>query len=233
MKSMRATVRLAITLAMAAPCASSRAAAGDAASTLQEAFASMQTTVQAGRARLDKTRAAMDADDVFVTPGLGSWVMDQEDRVGRVVALYPHGIVGYQVGDAGYLSNDLSRELEYGDGIWTGDTVIDPDNEIGTVLRIFEGARNPWGGRDRSSRIQYKSGNGVHVAKGGLKREVPEYLKSDFPHLGRKVSRGSTIITSENKTFTVDQVFSDGRVRFRVGAKYEVLTRDRYAVVPR
>ncbi|MDP3543014.1 MAG: hypothetical protein Q8T11_11170 [Elusimicrobiota bacterium] len=233
MKNKRTTSRLKIALAVTALYASSWAAADNGSqAALGDAFGSMQATVQAGRARLDKTRAATDSDEVFVTLGLGSWVMDKEDRVGQVVALYPHGIFGYQVGDTGYLSNDLSPELEYGDGVWTGDTVIDPDNEIGTVTRIFEGARNSWGGRDRAYRIQYKVGNGLYIAKGGLRREVPEYIKSDFPGLGQKVSPGTVIITSENESFRVEQVFSDGRVRFRVGAKSEVLTRNRYTVVP-
>ncbi|MEK7857561.1 MAG: hypothetical protein AAB320_00345, partial [Elusimicrobiota bacterium] len=93
--------------------------------------------------------------------------------------------------------------------------------------------RNPRALRDPACRIQYKVRNSFYIAKGGLKREVQEYVKSDFPHLGQKVSRGSMIITSENNTLTVDQLFSDGRVRFRVGAKSEILTRDRYTAVQR
>ena len=216
MRNKISTSRFMIMFTVTALCLSKRAAAGGTEISLSEAFGSMQATVQAGK--------------VFVTPGLGSWVMDKDDRIGQVVAVYPDGNVGYQVGDTGYISNDLSPELEYGDGVWTGDTVIDTDNEVGTVMRIFC-TRNPRALRDPACRIQYKVRNSFYIAKGGLKREVQEYVKSDFPHLGRKVSRGSTIITPENKTFTVDQVFSDGRVRFRVGAKTEVLTRDRYTVV--
>lgn len=227
---MRMNWRLTIALAMTAPCAPGLAGlAGAADISLGEAFGSLQLSVQTGRTRLDKTRAASDADDVYAAAGLGSWVMDKEDRVGRVVALYPHGFVGYQVGDTGYLSNDLSPELEYGDGVWRGDTVIDPDDEIGAVMHIFC-TRNPRGLYDPACRIQYKVGNGLYVAKGGLKREVQEYIQ---PHSGRKVSRGSTIITPENKVFTADRIFSDGRVAVRIGAKYEVLARDRYTAVQR
>lgn len=228
------TSRLKIALAMTALCVSSPAAAsGGSEAVLSGAFASAQASVQAGKTRLKATPAAMDPDAVFVSPALGSWVMDKDDRVGRVVAIYPYGFVGYRVGEAGYLSNDLSPELEYGDGVWTGDTVIDPDNEIGTVTRIFEGARNPWGGRDRACRIQYSVGNGLYVAKGGLKREVQEYVKPDFPRLGQKVARGSKIATSENMEVTVERVFSDGRVSVHIGGKTEVLSRDRYTVVVR
>ncbi|MEK7857880.1 MAG: hypothetical protein AAB320_01950, partial [Elusimicrobiota bacterium] len=158
MKNKMTTSRLKIALALTALCASSWAAAAE--TSLSEAFISLQATVQAGRARLDQAAesskpADMDEDDVVVTPGIGHWVMDKEDRVGQIIEIYPNGAARYQVGSDVYISNYLSLEQEHGDGVWTGDTVIDTDNEIGTVMRIFC-TRNPRALRDPACRIQYK-----------------------------------------------------------------------------
>ncbi|MBI5200491.1 MAG: hypothetical protein HY925_02795 [Elusimicrobia bacterium] len=160
--------------------------------------------------------AAVDEDDAFVTPGTGSWVMDREDRVGRVVEAFSNGAVRYRVGNAFYVSNALSEEIGYGDGVWTGDAVIDPDNDIGTVVRIFAGGR-----------IQYRVRGALYVAKGGLRREVDEYPVFH----GRTLSRGSSIVTAEGRPFTVERVFSDARVTVRADGKTMVLDRTRYTLV--
>lgn len=215
----RSRIRSLLTLAALFACG--RAAAGEDAA-LGAAFDSAQKTIQA---------AAAPKRGVFVTPAVGAWVMDRENRVGQVVEVHPNGTATYRVGDELRISNDLAAEIPEGNGFRTGDTVMDRGFDIGTQARIFEGVIYDKKGRRNGPRVYYKVGDRWYVDRPyNLSRSVSEYRMSRFSDV--RLRPGSTILTTDGRTLTAELVFSDGRVSVaRAGAKPEILGPDGYKVI--
>jgi hypothetical protein len=134
----------------------------------------------------------------------GILVIDQNDSIGKVDLVFANGDVQYTVSGYGTTinpMNNLSPAVQTTSGrpeIYTGVTVVDQNDSIGTVNLVFA-----------NGNVQYTiSGYGTAIVNiSDLSALVPSY---------GPLVKGSVVVDQNDSIGTVDEVFKNGDVQYTI-----------------
>lgn len=124
-------------------------------------------------------------------------VIDTSNDIGTVTRLFEDGRIQYKVASWIGITKAalLVPEINSYDGMVVDSVVIDPGNDIGSVLRLFE-----------DGRIQYKVASWIGIEK----RLIPEVTEVNG------LKKSIVVVDHGNDVGVVNRVFRDGRVQYQV-----------------
>jgi hypothetical protein len=143
----------------------------------------------------------------------GIFVIDKDNDIGLVQKTFSHSKVQYRIGSSNYVSQAalLSPETNKVDNLLAGIIVLDKDNDIGAVTRLFE-----------NKKIQYKLGSSHYISSSSLlSPEVStheKYNKEDLYASGTAVGK-------------VDYFFENGKISLKGLDGYRTVSKELAAEV--
>lgn len=134
---------------------------------------------------------------------VGTWVIDQSDSIGTVVAVGP-AIVTYTVPGYNPVSvspDQLSPETQAVGAIQAGETVIDSSDEIGKVDRVFAN------GKTQYTIPGYNPEVGEAVSLSQTVQSAPGHAE---------LFAGVTVVDASQEIGTINQVFANGKIQYTI-----------------
>jgi hypothetical protein len=133
-------------------------------------------------------------------------VMNNNESIGNVVKLFSNGRVQYSISNYKYFSpaSDLYKKIETIDGLKEGSSVINTNESIGVVKKIF-----------KNGKVQYSISNYNYVTPSkNLSLEVKE--------IG-ELSANTNVINSNDSIGVVKRLFANGKVQYSI-SNYNYIT---------